>query len=151
MKIEGLDKLVSDVQGAGKELNGLLFQTMTKATTWVQEDAKRISPGSFKNQTGNLRRNIWRRVESAARGVIGVGEKYGAYVEFGTKPHIITPKKARVLKFKSGGKTIFARKINHPGSRPYPFMEPAFKDNLNRITSEYTNVAAHIVNTMAGK
>lgn len=78
---------------------------------------------------------------------------YGAYVEYGTKPHKIYPKAAHgmigptregqtrratgkgphehivgrgiALRFKVGGRIVFARYVNHPGTRPMPFMYPA--------------------------
>lgn len=150
MKITGLDELVDAAHKAGGELPGLLYNTMVRATTIVQEDAKRIGPGRFKNQTGNLRRSIFRRVESPARGVVGTDEKYGAYVEFGTQPHTITPKHGKYLKFKTdSGKVVFARSVRHPGSKPYPFMEPAFRNNTENILREYARVGDIIIRTMA--
>jgi len=68
---------------------------------------------------------------------------YAAFVEFGTRPHIITPKVARVLAWNSGGSpgsyktsgsgrryyaggsagaTNFAMIVNHPGTKPRPYM-----------------------------
>lgn len=40
----------------------------------------------------------------------------------GTDPHVIVPKTAKVLAFKSGGVTVFARKVNHPGTRPNRYL-----------------------------
>lgn len=57
------------------------------------------------------------------------------FVEFDTKPHIIVPKKAKALRFKSGykrktsgnkipsnrggayGQTVYAKQVKHPGSK----------------------------------
>lgn len=154
IRIEGLDQLVADSKRAGDQAHNLLYQAMVKSTTVVQEDAKRVAPGRFKNQTGNLRRSIFRRVESALRGVVGVATSapYGAGVEFGTRPHTIYPKNGRYLAFKAAsGQMVFARKINHPGSRPYPYMQPAFHDNLKTILDIYAEVGRRLVNMMAGK
>ncbi len=63
------------------------------------------------------------------------------FLEYGTKPHIIRPRVARVLAWASGpaggasrrltGATRvgssadhFAMIVHHPGTRPYPFMVP---------------------------
>ncbi len=68
----------------------------------------------------------------------------GRWLEFGTRPHVITPKVAKVLAWASGpagganrrltgatrvGKLAdhFARIVHHPGTRPYPFMIPGAK------------------------
>lgn len=78
---------------------------------------------------------------------------YARFVEYGTKPHHIWPKasfnltgplrqgqsrrasgrgphehvvgRGIALRFKVGGKVVFARMVKHPGNRPMPFMQPA--------------------------
>lgn len=40
----------------------------------------------------------------------------------GAKPHVIRPRRKKVLKFQAGGRTVFAKKVNHPGNRPNPFL-----------------------------
>lgn len=54
------------------------------------------------------------------------GVKYGAGLEFGTRPHVITPKNKQALSFewgKAGGKVVF-RKVMHPGTKAYaPFRK----------------------------
>ena len=153
MRIEGLDKLIDSAHRAGGQLPMLIERAMVMSTNWVAEDAKRVGTGRFKNQTGNLRRSIFRRIENGgARGIVGVGSSapYGIHVEFGTRPHTILPKKRRFLAFKSkSGKLVFARRVNHPGSRPLPFMEPALKDNVGRIMKAYERVGEEIIATLA--
>ena len=47
-------------------------------------------------------------------------------VLFGSKRHMIYPRKAKVLRFvSSGGKVVFAKKVNHPGTKPNNFLERA--------------------------
>jgi hypothetical protein len=78
---------------------------------------------------------------------------YGAYVEYGTKAHKIYPKASHgmigptregqtrratgkgphehivgrgiALRFRIGGRIVFAKWVDHKGSSPYPFMVPA--------------------------
>lgn len=57
---------------------------------------------------------------------------YADYVSRGTRPHIIRPRKPKgMLAFKVAGRTVFARHVNHPGTRPNPyltrFMDEIFK------------------------
>lgn len=44
---------------------------------------------------------------------------YGAIHEFGgtTRAHVIEAINAAALRFQVGGKTVFAKKVNHPGSK----------------------------------
>lgn len=53
-------------------------------------------------------------------------------VEFGTKPHVITPKKGKMLRF-GRGLNIFAKKVNHPGSRENPFFRKAIRSQRNAV------------------
>lgn len=36
---------------------------------------------------------------------------------FGSRPHIIRPRRARALRFEIGGEVIFARYVRHPGTK----------------------------------
>lgn len=91
------------------------------------EEQKRLAPV----KTGNLRRSInvgrisARSAESIARA------NYAAYVEYGTRPHEIRPRNARVLSWKKGGQRIFARRVQHPGTRAQPFMIPGAQKAVN--------------------
>lgn len=49
-------------------------------------------------------------------------KKTAAFLEYGTKPHVIRARKASALRFVVGGKTVFARKVNHPGTRGFRFL-----------------------------
>lgn len=149
IKINGLDELIRDANRVGGRMPQKLKQAMVASTTSVQNDAKRIGPRSFKNQTGDLRRSISRRVEGAHRGVVFTDVKYAPYVEFGTKPHVIRPKNKKMLAFKVGGKMVFARKVNHPGTRAYNYMRDAFEDNKPKITKIYDNLALEVVRELA--
>ena len=82
--------------------------------------------------TGRLRASI--RVERRSffglrqRWTVGSDVEYAPMVNDGTKPHIIRPKRAQVLRFKVGGKTVFARVVHHPGTRARPFLDRALQD-----------------------
>lgn len=75
--------------------------------------------------TGALARSIHSNVDRTAVSVFGrvysSGDvKYAGIHEYGgqTAPHIIEPKKARALAFMGkGGNQVFARRVNHPGSK----------------------------------
>lgn len=47
---------------------------------------------------------------------IGPSTPYAPFVDTGTRPHIIKPRRARFLRFvPAGGGVAFAKKVNHPG------------------------------------
>jgi len=47
---------------------------------------------------------------------------YAPFVEFGTAPHVIVAKNAKVLANAATGQ-IFGTRVNHPGTKANPFME----------------------------
>lgn len=44
------------------------------------------------------------------------------YVINGTRPHQIRPVRARALRFTVGGRVVFARLVNHPGTTANDFL-----------------------------
>jgi len=59
---------------------------------------------------------------------------YSVFVHQGTAPHVIRPRNASALRFKVGGQTIFASSVNHPGTRPRPFLTNAVARVLRDLT-----------------
>lgn len=55
----------------------------------------------------------------------------GPILEYGAKPHVITPKNGGLLFF-SG---VFAKSVRHPGVRPIPFMRPALDTSGSVVLS----------------
>lgn len=112
------------------------------ATAGVHE-AKVLVP----RRTGNLDRSIRmghvddRSAQVLAGGMREVG--YAAAVEFGTRPHTIVPKRARVLAWggsrrlsgtlRSGSKPqFFAMRVHHPGTRAKPYLVPGLTNALRK-------------------
>lgn len=52
---------------------------------------------------------------------------YAAYVENGTVPHRIEPRQALALHWQSNGQDVFARYVNHPGTKANPFVKRAIE------------------------
>lgn len=92
-------------------------------------EQKRLAPV----RTGNLRRTInvgritARSAETLARA------NYAAYVEFGTQPHEIRPRNAKVLRWKVRGGYRYARRVMHPGTRPQPYMIPGAQRAIRNV------------------
>lgn len=129
-------------------------KAVSKGVEEGAQEARQNHP--FKNRTGDLERSIVGRltgnrtsvgasrgnnvprdsdesldggVDGAQFGEIVADMPYASFVENGTRPHLIVPKKGRWLAWENPdaqGDWHFARRVNHPGSRPYPFMGPAY-------------------------
>lgn len=82
--------------------------------------------------TGRLRASI--RADPprifSLRGSLTVGSdlEYAAAVNDGSRPHVIRPRRAQVLRFRVGGQVVFAKIVNHPGTRGTHFLDKALRD-----------------------
>lgn len=58
---------------------------------------------------------------------VGSDRTYALLHHEGTRPHVIRPKSPTgALRFVMDGKVVFAKSVNHPGTRPNPYLS----DNL---------------------
>lgn len=83
-------------------------------------------------QTGALRSSIHMRHFTDPRGQyvkIGSPLKYARLHHEGTKPHLIRPNTAHMLRFQSRGQIVFAHLVRHPGTPPNRYLT----DNMRRI------------------
>jgi len=133
IEVKGLKELRKMLEEIPEQVRGIL-EDLTRET---YEKAVQYAP----ERTGFLRRNIVWSVEGLTGRVISQAP-YSAYVEFGTRPHMIFPRRARVLRFEVGGRTVFARYVHHPGTRGRFFMRRALQDALSRL-SEFIRTRLH--------
>ena len=81
-------------------------------------------------RTGNTRRTI-RLAKVTRRSATTSVQGAGAYLESGTRPHVIVPRKKRALRFKASGGVVFAKRVNHPGTKAQPFMVPGARKAIS--------------------
>jgi hypothetical protein len=103
-------------------------------------EAQKLVP----RKTGFLQRNIKPGRISRTSATVEARTPYAAAVEFGTRPHIIRPKNAKVLawggprrlsgRLRKGAKaTNFAMIVHHPGTRAQPYLLPGARIAVGRI------------------
>lgn len=83
-------------------------------------------------RTGALRASIHMRHLRDSRGQfvrIGSSLNYALLHHEGTKPHLITPNRAQVLRFVKGSRVVYAHAVMHPGTKPNKFLT----DNLRLV------------------
>ena len=93
----------------------------------LQNSLKLVAPVD----TGRLRNSI--KVVSTQTGLEIFIVEYAIYVEFGRPPSVIKPKDKKALHWKNVGKDVFAKKVNHPGIRPNPFIRNTLRKKLPEI------------------
>ena len=105
-----------------RELHEAAQESLRQAAREAQTAAILAIKAQTKRHTGDLEDN-WGQVwlgpyELRLKNFSG----HADFIEKGTKPHRIQAKRARALAFQAGGRTIFRRVVNHPGTTPRPFI-----------------------------
>lgn len=137
-----------------KALRGIAMDFQERVVT------DKLSGGMVKRQTGNLAGSVRWQVDDtgdpmeATMSAGGVGSKapYAKYVEYGTAPHQILPRKpGGVLAWKAnswnvfgvelGGGWVFAKKVNHPGTWERPFMRSTLEEMKEQIVMDIRDAA----------
>jgi HK97 gp10 family phage protein len=98
-------------------------------------------------KTGTLRDSITIHYDGPLKATIGPEVVYGSFQEFGTKgPYEIKPKKSSgVLVFQAGGKTVYARRVMHPGVKAHPYMRPALEKILGEEAKQMAKDGALVI------
>jgi len=110
----------------------LSFKPMGK--DWATETANQSNRTAPHGATGRLARS--HKVKSATqRRATVVAIFYGLFVNRGTKAHTINAKRAPSLIFNVGGRTIFAKKVNHRGIRGTRYVDRAAQAALRKHVS----------------
>lgn len=122
---------------AGRRVDAWLVKEVGEP---LVKEMQRVAPVD----TGNLRSNI-RMIHSHLKvsvGPIGVG--YTVYVVEGTKPHEIKAKNGGVLAFQMGGTMVYAKKVNHPGTKPNTFMDDAAQVVLDKAWPKLSGILLNL-------
>jgi len=94
----------------------------------VVNRAKVLAPVDTGRLRASIRMEARRTFTLKTVWTIGSDVDYAPYVNDGTQPHTIRPKNGQVLRFRVGGRVVYARMVNHPGTRPNPFLDRALRD-----------------------
>ncbi|MCM6774982.1 HK97 gp10 family phage protein [Nocardia sp. CDC159] len=124
-------QLAHQVTGPG----GVLTRAVARLARRITNNASQRAPVD----TGNLRRMIATDPITFTPGHVHGGvtarAKYSRWVHDGTSPHVIRPRGRKALRFTVDGRTVFARYVNHPGTRARPFLLNAAREEISRMGS----------------
>ena len=119
IKVEGLDEAFETMRQfphrADQAIDLVMHLAAIQGYQWMYPDTPIL--------TGELRASLFSRQTSPYRMEIGATAPHAIPVHQGTRPHIILPVRASVLRFEVGGKVVFARRVQHPGTRPNPYVK----------------------------
>lgn len=111
-------------------------------------------------RSGHLKMTIHPGYLGDLRATVEVSAPYAAAQEFGSKPHVILPVKAKVLAWggprrltgtlRSGAKpTNFARRVNHPGNPATHFLERGAAQAVKEMHQHWTGTVTTAWNDAA--
>lgn len=113
-------------------LDRAMAEAMLDAGNMVAAEAR--ATHGFTDRTGALSRSI--HAESSGGsfldGTLDVAvvadTPYAKFVEEGTRAHVIEPRRAKALRWIGrNGRAVFARRVRHPGTKPYLFLVGALE------------------------
>lgn len=118
LKVSNLTTTTARFADAPRKVRLVVREWAAEITREGAESIRVLTPV----RTGRLQRSIRAYTDQAGSDIalmrISTSVPYAPYVEMGTKAHTIYPRKAGgVLVFQIGGRTVFARRVNHPGTQ----------------------------------
>lgn len=115
---------VADVTTSSR---GPVRRDMQRRLNRVQALAKRL----VGHRSGLLRNAIKTKMYDSGGVLVGevyANVRYALMHHEGTRPHIIVPQRATMLRFKVGGRIVYAHKVMHPGTKPNPYLRNALRE-----------------------
>lgn len=147
--VKGLDELEHKLEHADEHLKQELAKAMVVSTFKVKNDIQEKITNKGISNTGELRRSVTVIEASPYKGIVGVGEKYGAFVEFGTSPHFppvdAIERWAQTKLGQPGLGFIIAKKIAREGTEAQPFVEPTYQEDKDFIQQQFEDVIQQVV------
>src|ERR1043165_6774101 len=128
IKIVDIKSLAAAFKKAPGIATGEYARALERSARKIEADAKHNAPVNKQSGGGNLRQLISSRMEGTSRAIVEARASYAAYVDQGTRPHIISVVSKKVLANRRTGQ-FFGRVVHHPGTRAQPFFTNAVKDN----------------------
>ncbi len=120
-------------------------KSLERVAAHVTREAQRRAPVGKHKGGGNLRQSIKYAPLGQSAFIVQVNAKYGIYVEKGTKPHVIVPRRKKALAFTVGGKKVVTKRVNHPGTKAQPFFEPAVNATGRYANNEMNNAMKRVL------
>ena len=141
IELKGADKLITKFENMSRKMEKEVKNSVKKHTFEMETRAKKKA--AYKS--GHLKRSIHSDFYNRGlSGEVSTNLFYAPMIEYGTPPHKIKAK-GGALKFKIGGNTIFAKSVNHPGTRARPFMFPAFLVTRSAFTRDLHRIMRDVV------
>ena len=138
VEVKGLDRIARNFGQGDLIVRGAMNRMLRRIGKELRPVLKHHTP----RRTGKLANSTVFQIQGAPdRQVLELrqgarspgGAFYGEFVRKGTSPHVIGPVRAKFLVFNVGGKVIYARQVNHPGTRANKYHVRALRQSRSAI------------------
>lgn len=151
IRIEGLEKLQAGLSAGPTTLASEVRTAMQAGSLLIEGTARGLAP----KDTGRLAGSITHKISGGGANLqsrIGPSVAYGPFAEKGRRAGTPPPVGAvRGWATRHGmNPYVLARAIGRKGTKGKPYMEPAFRQNVNGVIRLFDKVAATVVARMAG-
>lgn len=133
-----IDAFFKDLDKVGKQLPKVPKNAVRRISILLTKKVKQKIKDKDLVRTGTFRRSIFPFTVEITRGVhdggVTTNVAYAPGLEYGTKPHTITPKNKQALAFVSkGGDQVIVKSVQHPGTKAYRVFQETLEENYNTI------------------
>lgn len=134
--------ITANVGATSRALRGLSEAIATAAISTVKDTVAAIEQHAQHTRLFNDGPDKTTRdsIRGEAHGLIGFVQAGGSagFLEWGTRPHRIVAK-GKALRFTVAGETIYRKWVQHPGTKPRPFMQEAARhgEEVAVVAAEY--------------
>jgi HK97 gp10 family phage protein len=149
VRIKGVEELRGKLKKLGDKQERKVTRTaIRKAGNLVLKNARKRAP----KKSGRLRKGLAVRVSVTTTGEtvrIGAKRRAGArhahLIELGTKPHVITTRRGKIL---ASPGHIYGRRVNHPGIPAQPFLMPAFEESKDDAVDFFKDEMKRLIKSL---
>jgi hypothetical protein len=110
--------MAADVSSAKQLVRRHAVAVMDRTARNVETETKVKAPHVTYELRGSIKATRAHAVGSTVEFDLMATADHAEIVAKGSRPHIIRPRRAKMLRFKVGGRTVFARSVRHPGTEP---------------------------------
>ena len=132
IRVNGIDAAKGQLRSLPEAIEASVIRQMAQI---AYDSAERGADAHTK--TGAMRQSLFARAIPKGREVGHDLRRapHALFVQFGTRPHVITPSKKKALRWPSGGAFAFAKRVNHPGYRGDAYLARAADDAVRQFAA----------------
>ncbi len=132
IRVNGIDAAQGQLRSLPEAIEASVIRQMAQI---AYDSAERGADAHTK--TGAMRQSLFARAIPKGREVGHDLQRapHALFVQFGTRPHVITPSKKKALRWPAGGAFAFAKRVNHPGYRGDAYLARAADDAVRQFAA----------------